>query len=299
MASRAWSGPGGPGQGAERPCMITCALSGVVANRDQCPAIPYRPEEYAAEARRAYEAGAAAVHIHARTPDGRPSHEVDDYRAIREAVIDACPVIVNFSTGAVGIPAERKIAPVRALRPAVAALNMGSMNYAKYHPGRKSFVFDVVFANPFSEIVELLGAMREVRTRPELECFDLGHVASAAPLLDMGLLAPPVQLSLIVGVLGGAPADVPSLLAMVEALPPGSDWEVIGVGRAQWRMVAAACALGGNVRVGLEDNFHLPDGAMARSNGELVERAARMVRDQGREIADVETCRARLALEHP
>lgn len=299
MASRAWSGPGGPGQGPERPCMITCALSGVVANRDQCPAIPYRPEEYAAEARRAYEAGAAAVHIHARTPDGRPSHEVEDYRAIREAVVDACPVIVNFSTGAVGIPAERKIAPVRALRPAVAALNMGSMNYAKYHPGRKAFVFDVVFANPFSEIVELLRAMREVGTRPELECFDLGHVASAAPLLDMGLLAPPVQLSLILGVLGGAPADVPSLLAMAEALPPGSDWEVIGIGRAQWRMVAAACALGGNVRVGLEDNFHLPDGAMARSNGELVERAARMVRDQGREVADVETCRARLGLEHP
>ncbi len=296
MASRAWSGPGGPGQGPERPCMITCALSGVVANRDQCPAIPYRPEEYAAEARRAYEAGAAAVHIHARTPDGRPSHEVEDYRAIREAVIDACPVIVNFSTGAVGIPAERKIAPVRALRPAVAALNMGSMNYAKYHPSRKAFVFDVVFANPFSEIVELLRAMREVRTRPELECFDLGHVASAAPLLDMGLLAPPVQLSLILGVLGGAPADVPSLLAMVEQLPSQGDWEVIGIGRDQWRLVAAACAVGGNVRVGLEDNFHLPDGAMARSNGDLVERAARIVRDQGRAIASVEACRERLGL---
>src|SRR5512138_3733861 len=123
-------------QDPERPCMITCALSGVVANRAQCPAIPYTPEEYAAEARRAYEAGAAAVHIHARTPDGRPSYEVEDYRAIYEAVTAACPeLIINFSTGAVGISAERKIAPVSALRPAVAALNMGSMNYAKYHPG--------------------------------------------------------------------------------------------------------------------------------------------------------------------
>ena len=288
-----------PGQEPERPCMITCALSGVVANRAQCPAIPYRPEEYAAEARRAYEAGAAAVHIHARTPDGAPSYEVEDYRAIYQAVTAACPVIINFSTGAVGIPAERKIAPVRALRPAVAALNMGSMNYAKYHPGRKSFVFDLVFANPFSEIVQLLSVMKEVRTRPELECFDLGHVSSAEPLLDMGLLAPPVQLSLILGVLGGAPATIPSLLAMVGALPEGSDWEVIGIGRAQWRLVAAACAMGGNIRVGLEDNFYLPDGTMARSNGELVERAARMIRDQGREVAGVEACRERLSLEHP
>jgi 3-keto-5-aminohexanoate cleavage enzyme len=283
-------------QDYERSCMITCALSGVVANRAQCPAIPYRPEEYAAEARRAFEAGAAAVHIHARTPDGTPSHEVEDYRAIYEAVTAACPVIINFSTGAVGIPAEKKIAPIRAMRPAVAALNMGSMNYAKYHAGKKELVFDFVFANPFSEIVELLKAMNEARTRPEMECFDVGHVGNAFPLADMGLLRPPFQFSLIVGVLGGVPPTVANLLAMVEQLPPGSDWEVIGIGRDQWRLAAAACAVGGNVRVGLEDNFYLPDGAMARSNGELVERVARMVRDQGREVATVEECRKRLEL---
>src|SRR5512142_1778738 len=172
----------------ERPCMITCALSGVVANRAQCPAIPYRPEEYAAEARRAYEAGAAAVHIHARTPDGAPSHEVADYRASRDAVVAACPVIVNFSTGAIGIPTEKKVAPIRELRPAVGALNMGSMNYAKYHPGRKAFVFEHVFANPFSEIAQILKAMNEAGTKPELECFDVGHVGNALPLVDMGLL---------------------------------------------------------------------------------------------------------------
>jgi 3-keto-5-aminohexanoate cleavage enzyme len=283
-------------QDYERSCMITCALSGVVANRAQCPAIPYRPEEYAAEAKRACEAGAAAVHIHARTPDGTPSHEVEDYRAIYEAVTAACPVIVNFSTGAVGIPAEKKIAPIRAMRPAVAALNMGSMNYAKYHPGRKELVFDFVFANPFSEIIELLKAMNEARTRPEMECFDVGHVGNAFPLADMGLLRPPFQFSLILGVLGGVPPTVANLLAMAEQLPPGSDWEVIGIGRDQWRLAAAACAMGGNVRVGLEDNFYLPDGAMARSNGDLVERVARMVRDQGREVATVEECRKRLEL---
>jgi uncharacterized protein (DUF849 family) len=287
-----------PNQDPGRACMITCALSGVVANRAQCPAIPYRPEEYAAEARRAWEAGAAAVHIHARTPDGAPSYEVEDYRAIRDAVVAACPVIVNFSTGAVGIPTEKKVAPIRALRPAVGALNMGSMSYAKYHPGRKEFVFDIVFANPFSEIVEILRVMREAGTKPELECFDVGHVGNAYPLVDMGLLEPPFQVSLILGVLGGAPPTVANLLAMVDQLPPRSDWEVIGIGRDQWRLVAAACAIGGNVRVGLEDNFHLPDGTMARSNGELVERAARMVRDQGREVASVEACRARLGLRN-
>lgn len=285
-----------PNQDPDRSCMITCALSGVVANRSQCPAIPYTPEEYAAEARRAFEAGAAAVHIHARTPDGAPSYEVEDYRAIHQAVTAACPVIVNFSTGAIGISTEKKVAPIRALRPAVAALNMGSMNYAKYHPARKAFVFDFVFANPFSEIAAILAAMKEVGTRPEMECFDTGHVGSIFPLADMGLLTPPFQASLILGVVGGAPASVPSLLTMVEQLPPGSDWEVIGIGRDQWRLLAAACALGGNVRVGLEDNFHLPDGTMARSNGELVERAARMVRDQGRQVAPVEECRGRLGL---
>jgi len=285
-------------QDYERPCMITCALSGVVANRSQCPAIPYRPEEYAAEAKRAYEAGAAAAHIHARTPDGAPSYEVEDYRAIHAAVTAACPIIINFSTGAVGIPAEKKIGPIRAIHPAVGALNMGSMNYAKYHPGRKEFVFEFVFANPFSEIREILQAMNEAGTKPEMECFDVGHVGNAFPLIDMGLLEPPFQFSLILGVLGGVPPTTANLLAMVDQLPPQSDWEVIGIGRDQWRLLAAACAIGGNVRVGLEDNFYLPDGVMARSNGDLVERAARMVRDQGRDVASVEECRKRLGLKN-
>jgi 3-keto-5-aminohexanoate cleavage enzyme len=282
----------------ERPCMITCALSGVVANRNQCPAIPYTPEEYASEAKRAYEAGAAAVHIHARKPDGTPSHEVEEYRNIYEAVTAACPVIINFSTGAVGIPVEKKIAPVVAIKPAVAALNMGSMNYAKYHEGRKSFVFDFVFANPFSEIVPLVSAMKEQDVRPEMECFDSGHIGNCFPLIHMGLLAPPYQFSLIMGVLGGMPPTAENLAHQVRILPPRSDWEVIGISHDQWRMVATAIALGGNVRVGLEDNFYLAPGIMARSNGDLVEKAARMIRDQGREIATVEVCRERLGLRN-
>lgn len=283
-------------QDFERPVMITCALSGVLANRKQCPAIPYTPEEYAAEARRAYEAGAAVAHIHARKPDGSPSYEVEDYRNISEAVTDACPIILNFSTGAIDISTEQKVAHIRALRPAIGALNMGSMNYAKYSRERRSFVFDLVFPNPFSEILAILEAMRSVETRPEMECFDMGHVASLIPLVDMGLIEPPHQVSLILGVIGGAPPTVPTLLRMVETLPPGSDWEVIGVSLDQWRLLAGGIALGGNVRVGLEDNFYLAPGEMARSNGDLVAKAARMARDQGREVATVEQCRERLEL---
>ena len=285
-------------QNYERSCMITCALSGVVANRNQCPGIPYTPEEYAAEAKRAYDSGAAVVHIHARKPDGTPSYEVEDYQSIYQAVTAVCPVIINFSTGAVGIPVEKKIAHVKRIKPAIAALNMGSMNYAKYHEGKKSFVFDYVFANPFSEIVPIVTAMKENHVKPEMECFDSGHIGNCFPLIHMGLLEPPYQFSLIMGVLGGMPPTAENLAHQVRLLPPQSDWEVIGVSHDQWRMVATAIALGGNVRVGFEDNFYVSPGVMAKSNGELVEKAARMITDQGRDVATVQECRQRLGLKH-
>lgn len=288
-----------PNQDPGRPCVVSCALSGVVANRDQCPAIPYTPEEYAREAKRAWEAGAAMVHIHARTPDGAPSFEVEDYRNIRDAIVAECPIVTNFSTGAVGVSVEQRVRYLQEVRPAVAALNMGSMNYAKYNPKKKRFVFDFVFVNPHAEIVAFLEAMREARIKPEMECFDTGHIGSIAPLVDMGLVGPPFLVSLIVGVVGGIPATVDNLLHQVSQLPPGTEWQVVGISLDQWRMLAAAAAIGGNVRVGLEDNFYLSAGVMARSNGELVEKAVRMVRDQGREVATVEQCRARLGLVHP
>jgi 3-keto-5-aminohexanoate cleavage enzyme len=282
----------------ERPAMITCALSGVLANRQQCPAIPYTPEEYAAEAKRAYEAGASVVHIHARKPDGSPSYDVGDYKNIYDAVVAACPIIINFSTGAVGISAETKIASVKAIKPAIAALNMGSMNYAKYNQAKKKFVFELVFPNPFSEIISLVSDMKELGVKPEMECFDSGHICNSFPLIDMGLLLPPYQYSLIMGVLGGISPTVETLVQQVRLLPPRSDWEVIGISDDQWRMVAAATALGGNVRVGLEDNFYVSPGVMAKSNGNLVEKASRMIRDQGREVAGVDECRSRLGLVH-
>src|SRR4051794_39832726 len=156
------------------PVILTCAISGAVANRDQCPAIPYTPAEYAAEARRIVDEGGVMIHIHARTPDGRPSHEVEDFRAITDAIRaevgDAA--IVNYSTGTLGVPIEKRIEYLRALKPEVGALNMGSMNYAKYSPRRKEFVFAAVFENSFETIQAFLSAMREEGIRPEHECFD-------------------------------------------------------------------------------------------------------------------------------
>jgi uncharacterized protein (DUF849 family) len=281
----------------EDPVVITNSISGSLANRDQCPAIPYTPEEYAAEARRAVDAGASMIHIHARTPDGTPSYEVEDFRAITEAIKDAVDdVILNYSTGAMGVPVEKRIAYLRELRPDVAALNMGSMNYAKYSRKRKDFVFKAVFANPFDEIIEFLEAMNELGIKPEHECFDLGHVGSLPPLVDMGVLRPPLHVSFVMGVTGGIPPSARNLAAMADNVHPGSHWGVIGISRAQWMLVAAALTLGGSVRVGLEDNFYLPDGSTARSNGDLVAKAAQMTRDVGRRVASVAEARELLGV---
>ncbi len=277
--------------------VITAALTGVLATRDQCPAIPYTPEEIAEEARRSVEAGAAIVHIHARKPDGRPAYDVETYRRIKEEIEARCEVIINFSTGAIGIPIEDRVAHVRELKPDMAALNMGSMNYAIYSEKTKRFYHDHVFANPFRDIIYLLEAMNEVDTKPELECFDSGHIGNTAPLLDMGVLKPPLQFSLIMGVLGGIPATTENLVHQKNSLPPGSTWQVIGISLAQWPLVAAAITLGGNVRVGLEDNFYLRPGEMARSNGELVAKAVHLVHELGGEVASVEEAREMLNLK--
>src|SRR3954452_12566169 len=277
------------------PVIITNSISGAVANREQCPAIPYRPEEYAAEARRAVDEGARMIHIHARRRDGSASYEVEDFRAITGAIrAEVADVVINYSTGAVGVPVETRIAYLRALRPDVAALNMGSMNYAKYSRRRRALVFSMVFANPFDEIVALLEAMNELAIKPEHECFDLGHLGSLPPPVPLVVLPQPLHVSCVMGVLGGVPPTARNLAAMVDNVPAGSHWGVIGVSREQWMLVAASLTLGGSVRVGLEDNFYLPDGSMASSNGELIAKARQMTEEIGRRPATVAEARAAL-----
>ena len=280
-----------------KPVVITAALTGVLASREQCPAIPYTPKEIADEAKRSADAGAAIVHIHARTPEGGPDWSVDTFREILGEVRARTDVIVNFSTGAVGIPAEDRVAHIRDLKPDIGALNMGSMNYAIYSSKKKAFYHDHVFANPFRDIQFFLEAMNGAGVRPELECFDTGHIANSAPLLDMGVLRPPLQFSLIMGVLGGIPGNTRNLVHQVGSLPQDSHWQVIGIGLNQWPLVAGAISLGGNVRVGLEDNFYLEEGEMAKSNGELVEKAVAMCREQGRPVASIADARLQLGLQ--
>lgn len=284
------------------PVVISCSISGVIANRDQCPAIPYTPEEYAAEARRAVDEGASQVHIHARKPDGTPSYEVEDFKAITEAILaEVGDVIVNYSTGAIGIPIEKRIEYLRALKPDVAALNMSSMNYAKYSSRRKDFVFKTVFENSFDTIIEFLTAMRELGIKPEHECFDAGHVANLDPLIDMGLLErTPLQVSLVMGVNGGIRPTPRNVGFMAEQIPGGAEgenqWQVIGISRDQWKLLGASLVLGGNVRAGVEDNLYLPGGEMARSNGDLIAKARQMAEDVGRRAATVAEARELLGV---
>jgi 3-keto-5-aminohexanoate cleavage enzyme len=282
----------------EDAVVITCSISGAIANREQCPAIPYTPQEYGAEARRIVDEGGVMIHIHARRPDGTPSYEVEDFRAITDAIRAEVgdEVIINYSTGTIGVPVEKRVAYLRECLPEVAALNMGSMNYAKYSRSRKQFVFKMVFQNPFEEIIELLTAMNALGIKPEHECFDVGHVGSLEPLIDMGALKTPLHVDCVMGVVGGIPPSARNLAAMVDNIPAGSHWGVIGISRDQWMLVAAALTLGGSIRVGLEDNLYLPDGRMASSNGELIAKARQMTEAIGRRPASVEEARAMLAI---
>lgn len=272
--------------------IVSCALTGAVTTKKHCPAIPYTPVEIAEEARRAYEAGAAIVHIHARNPDGSPTWAKDTFAEIMAETRARCPVLINWSTGGAG-PMSERVSHL-ALRPDIAALNMGSMNYAKWSSTKRQFAFNFVFANPFDDIVAFARAMKEHGAKPEMECFDVGHTHSHRVLAELGLIEPPFHFSFIMGVLGGIPATARHLAFQADQVPAGARWKVIGISRDQWPLAMAALALGGDVRVGLEDNFYLPSGAMAASNGELVAAAAELVRQAGRSVASVDDTRALL-----
>ncbi|HVF21217.1 MAG TPA: 3-keto-5-aminohexanoate cleavage protein [Mycobacteriales bacterium] len=281
-------------------CIITNAISGAVANKNQHPAIPYTPEEYAAQAREAYDAGASVVHIHARRLDGTPSVAVEDYRVITAAIVAEVPdIVINYSTGTIGIPMAERVGHVVQLKPELGALNMGSMNYAKWSSSRRAWVFDFVFENSFKDITFLLERMNEVGVKPECECFDVGHVESVYPLIEAGLLTTPIQFSFILGVVGGISAHPSNLGHMASRAPEGSTWEVIGISTEQWGLISQAAELGGNVRTGLEDNFTLPDGTKASGNGELVAKAAELVQAAGRKVASPAEARALLSLPDP
>ena len=277
---------------SNQPVIISCALTGAVTTKKHCPAIPYTPVEIAEEARRAYEAGAAIVHVHARNDDGSPTWSPDTFKKIMDETRARCPVLINWSTGGAG-PMQDRLAHL-AQRPAIAALNMGSMNYAKWNSEKHQFAFNFVFANSFDDIVGFAKAMKQHGIKPEMECFDVGHTNSHRVLADLGLIEAPYHFSFIMGVLGGIPATARHLAFQAEQVPAGSRWKVIGISREQWPLAMAALSLGGDVRVGLEDNFYLPSGEMAKSNGELVASAVELVKLSGRSVATLEQAKAAL-----
>jgi len=278
--------------------IITAALDGASSSRDLHEGIPYTPAEMGEAAEKARDAGAAVVHVHARTDDGEPTFDDAVYGAIYDEIRDRTDVVINFSTGANDVPVESRTSYVEGVQPEVAALNMGTMNYAKFSESRGEFVFEHQFTNSFDEIRELARTMKDAGVKPELECFDTGHVGSIYPLLELGELQRPLDFSFIMGVLGGIPATVGNLVSQARHAPDDSTWQVIGIGEHQWKMVSAALSMGGNVRVGLEDNFYLPNGEKAAGNAELVEQAVEMTYDVGREPATPDEAREILGIEN-
>ena len=228
-------------------CSSLARISGVAANREQCPAIPYTPEEYAAEAKRARDAGASVVHIHARYPDGTPSYRVEEYRAITQAILAEAPdLIINYSTGAVGVSLEDRVHQVTTLKPELGALEHGLDELREVLEGAQVVRSSTSCSRTRSPTSSSsLEKMNSVGVKPECECFDTGHIGNVLPLIDMGILiTPPVQFSLIMGVLGGAPPDARTLAHMASLVPEPHTWEVIGISRKQWQLVTAATSLG-------------------------------------------------------
>ncbi len=275
--------------------ILSAALTGAATTRSQCPAIPYTPKEIAEEGKRAVDAGASILHIHAREDNGVPSWRLEVFQAIKEEVRNLCPnVIINFSTGALGLSKEERMNHIVPTKPDMAAFNMGSMNYAIYSKRQKQFYFEGVFENSFGTMQYVVKKMNEAGTVPEMECFDTGHIRNVEPLRDMGLIPDNAVYSLVMGVMGGIPATTENLIHQIKQVPQGAHWQTIAISRKQWQLAAVACTMGGSFRVGLEDNFYLPNGEMAKSNGECVEWGVKLAHMMGREIATIDEAREML-----
>lgn len=282
---------------SNEPVVITCALSGA-GSREGMPQIPATPKAFAEEARRAYDAGASIVHLHARDPlTGLPSHKVEHFADIVEAIRAAAPeLIINVTTGGgLGLTPEERVAPALSVKADFGTISMGSLNLAAYSREDKSFRYDLVFGNSFSTISYFLEKMVASSMRVDYEFYEAGHISNFGILSDQGLTAPGV-FSLILGVDGAIAASVPNLMHMVQLLPKDGHWEVVSPGLQQWGLIAAALGHGGSVRVGFEDNAFVSQGVVARSNADLVDKVVRMAGDVGRPIASAAMTRKILGM---
>jgi 3-keto-5-aminohexanoate cleavage enzyme len=268
------------------PCIISVAITGSVTQPSQTPHLPITPRQIADSAIEAFNAGASIAHIHVRDPEsGMPTHNLEYFDEIAQRVRGKCDMVLNFTTGGYpGMDAEARMESLT-LEPEVGSFDAGSMNFG---PG--------VFLNPPDFLRELASRFLKYNVRPELECFDVGMIGNCLRLINEGLIEEPLWWQFVLGVPGGAPAEPKTLLHMVDMLPVGSQWSVIGIGSGQLPMNMLAIMLGGHVRTGLEDNIYYKRGVLAESNAQFVERLARLTREMGREVATPADARRLLGL---
>ena len=267
--------------------IIAAAVVGAEVTREQSPHVPYTPAEIAEAAVDAGRAGAAVVHLHARWPDGRPSQEAAHFREIVDRIRAAgSDVVIQCSTGgAVGMPVDERLGSL-VDGAEMGTLNLGTMNFG-----------DDVFVNARPDIVKIAGRLRERRLVPECEVYDAGMLDTLRWLLDKGHLAAPYHVQFVLGVPGGMTGSERNLRFLVEGLPAEVHWSVAGIGRAQLPMAELALALGGHVRVGLEDNLFVSKGILARGSDVLVARAVTLATSAGREPATPDEARAILGID--
>lgn len=281
--------------------ILTCALTGVLTDPAQHH-VPVTPEEMAREAKRARDAGAAIVHVHFRRQEpgmGRlPSWDPDVAQTICDAIRAECPdLLLNLSTGVVGPDVSGPVACLERVRPEMAALNAGSLNYLKMRKGSDWAWPPLLFDNPVDKVERFAEAMQRLRIVPECECFDTGIVRSVSLYARRGIVPTPPHVSFVMGVESGMPAKPAWLPLLVDELLPGSHWQVIAIGREEvWALHEATARLGGDLRTGLEDTFYLPDGRKATSNGELIDALAATARSAGREVATPAEARGMLGV---
>ena len=286
---------------ATKKAVITCALTGVLTDPQQHH-VPVTPEEMAKEARRARDAGASIVHVHFRSQEpgaGRlPSWDPDVAQAICDAIHAEVPdLALNLSTGVVGPDISGPVACLERVKPEMAALNAGSLNYLKLRANNDWAWPPMLFDNPVEKIEAFAQVMKAHGIVPECECFDAGIVRSVALFAKRGMVPNPPHISLVMGVESGMPNKASWLPLLLEEMLPGTHFQVIGIGRQEvWALHRACAELGGDLRTGLEDTFYLPDGAKATSNGQLIEAMAKVAREAGREVATPAEARAILGL---
>ena len=265
--------------------VITVAPTGPIATKSDNPTLPTQPEEIAAAVEQGYRLGASVAHIHVRDENDRPTADLGIARRVMDLIAERCPILVQLSTGVgLAVPFEERARLVE-LRPRMATLNPCSMTFGQAE-----------FSNPPDAVRRLAARMRELDVKPELEIYDTGHVDACLRLYDEGLLADPLQFSIVLGVQGGAAATPDNLLTMVRRLPPGAVWQIIAIGRANLELTAIGLALGGNARAGMEDTLYLRKGEKTRGNAPLVGRAVQLARDLDLGIASVEETETLLSL---